>query len=109
MYAGSILSYIDHVKSHMPDASATLSQLFHAIMTQTLKHCNAKDLMTNPRDVKAAGPPPSRKLPQCWHCPEKHFNRDCPVKKAEEISQETKKTHQESWRRGAPLGMTAPQ
>lgn len=42
-------------------------------------------------------------LPKCWYCPERHFNRDCPVQKARN------KTTQENWRLAADKELDAAQ
>ena len=53
------------------------------------------------RPLEASGPPPSRKLPQCWHCPEKHFNRDCPVKKLRKYPRKQRKPTRKTGGEGA--------
>ena len=40
-----------------------------------------KSKKEDPKPEKAPNPtrPPTRDLPQCWHCPGKHYHKDCPV------------------------------
>ncbi|CAB0030668.1 unnamed protein product [Trichogramma brassicae] len=49
-----------------------------------------RDLRDRLNELRLASPPPKqpkekkKQLPKCWHCPEYHYNNDCPTKKRQQ-------------------------
>lgn len=65
-----------------------------------------KPLPKSEPTTKGTSPPSS--LPRCWHCPERHFNRDCPVLKQKNEQSKPQNTEAENWRGAAPVTAQQP-